>query len=190
MGNQSSQQQAAGLGLTLAQVERVYSLSGNQLARLSQICSEQQRHETVVSQHEIDDLPAASRWEISVQLANRMVLRVQGTAAVKDTWLVFRQDADTIELCTAKWLMQRPKLPTLEYETTGRWFVSHASLWGVCLRCYGIAPTSAAKTLWKVDSANDHLIVLRTVQWYRDHPSAMSAHRKTPPLAPPTSPRM
>lgn len=189
MGNHTSHRTAAA-GLSLEQIERVYSLPGNQLVRLSQICSEQKRHETEVAQHVVEELPAATSWSISVQLANRMVLRVQGLAAVKDTWLVLRQEPGTIELCTAAWLMQQPKFPSLEYETSGRWFVSHTSLWGICLRCYGVGPTGTAANLWKIDSSSAHRIVLRTVQWYRDHPSAMSAHRKTPPAAPPTSPRM
>lgn len=184
-----------GGGLTLAQVERVYSLPPMQLVRLSQLCAEQKRHESELEKHLIADLPTAWRWEVSVQFANRLVLRAQGLGAVKDTWLVIRQSPGSIELCTTRWYMQQPKLTQLPYvEGRGTWFVSHTSTWGICLRCHGVPATTPvdAHGLWQIDDASQHRIVLRTLQWYREHKSFMSAHRRAVvglTRTPPSSPR-
>lgn len=194
MGNQAPQSQDQGPGgLSLEQVERVYSLPDTQLVLLSQICAEQKRHDSVLEQKMLDDLPRAGRWEISAQFNNRMVLRALGLSLVKDTWLVFRQDAGTLELCTTGWFMAQKKFPELDYDSHGRWYVSHTSPWGIALRCYGVAPAAAPRTpenTWQIEDCGTQRIVLRTVAWYQDHPGVISAHRKLlVPHTPPTSPR-
>jgi hypothetical protein len=193
MGNKAAGAQKQGPGgLSLAQVARVYSLPDTQLVLLSQICAEQKRHDSVIEQREIEDLPRAGRWEISAQFNNRLVLRALGMSLVKDTWLVFRQDAGTMELCTTAWFLAQQKFPEIAFETHGRWYVSHTSPWGIGLRCYGIAPAAAQTpdTIWQIEECNTQRVVLRTVAWYDAHRGVISAHRKgVEPRTPPTSPK-
>lgn len=184
---------ASASALTLDQTARVYNLPSAQLVRFSQICDAQKRHDSECSLGELEDVPNASKWEVSISCANRLVLRVKDKAGVsRDTWLVLKQDADTIELCTARWFTTQDTLPFLEYQTPGHWYVSHCSLWGLCLRCHGVAATSpSAWPTWQVYETREDRIVLHTLAWFARN-YTMSAHRLVLidcPQTPPTSPR-
>lgn len=183
MGNRRSKTLPLRAPLPLAHVERMYALPAEQLARFSEICTEQQYLESRLELYS-DELPTADKWQVSWQTAQRLVIRALDYGVVRHVWFVTAQTPGrTIELHTSEWYLNQPgELLKLPYQRAGDWFVSHTSAVGIALKCYGAKSTDPVKTLWHIDSADHESIVLHSSEWYSRQRPQVGAHRLVNPM--------